>query len=330
MKAAFYEAKGPAREVLRVGDVECPAPLEGELLVRIHASGVNPSDTKRRGTFLGSAMPFSRVIPHQDGAGVVVDIGRNTSREWIGQRVWLYMSQWQRPCGTAAEYAAVPEHRAVPLPPDTEFAEGACLGIPAMTAHRCLAFAGDLQEKNVLVSGAAGAVSIYAIQLAAKAGAVVSATVSTSEQADLARTLGATHLINRRDGNVARTILDATGGRGVDHVVEVAFGENLETNAEVLREGGSIATYASDAALTPVLPFHKLMYKDAKVHFALLYLASHDALQRAANDITAVLRAGALKHVIRKRMPLEDIVRAHEAVEAGHNDGKIVIDLVPG
>lgn len=329
MKAAFYEAKGPAREVLCIGNVDCPVPQDGEVLVRIHSSGVNPSDTKRRGTLLGSAMPFPRIIPHQDGAGVVVDVGPKLSKEWIGKRVWLFMTQWQRPYGTAAEYVAVPEFHVVPLPQNTEFAEGACLGIPAITAHYCLALAGELHEKNVLVSGGAGAVSIYAIQLAVNAGAVVFTTVSTSEQTDLVRAMGATHVINRRNENVAKSILDTTAGRGVDHIVEVAFGENLETNAEVLREGGSISTYASDAALTPILPFHKLMYKDAKVHFALLYLAPRDAHKRAASDITSALRAGVLKHIIRKRMPLEEIVRAHEAVEAGHNDGKVVIDVLP-
>jgi len=294
LQAAFYETKGAARAVLQVGEVPVPRPAAGEVLVRIHASGVNPSDTKRRGFLFGKEMPFPRIIPHQDGAGVIEDVGAGVSPARIGERVWLFMAQWQRPFGTAAEYATVPEFYAVPLPAGTAFAEGASLGIPAITAHYCLELAGSLEGKRVLVTGGAGAVGIYAIQLARRAGAEVLTTVSTATQAELARSLGAQHVVNRKNVNVARAILDLSQGSGVDHIVEVAFGENLATSAEILREGGSIATYASDAALEPVLPFHRLMYKDARLHFALLYLAPREAHRRAITTISAALREGAL------------------------------------
>ncbi len=327
MKAAFYERKGAARDVLRISEVETPRPAEGEVLVRVHASGVNPSDTKRRGTLLGAEMPFPRIIPHQDGAGVIEAVGPGVPNERIGERVWLFMAQWQRPFGTAAQYVSLPAFNAVPLPGNTEFTEGACLGIPAITAHYCLEMAMPLEGKRVLVAGGMGAVGFYAVQLARRAGAEVIATVSTPEQELQVRALGATHVLQRRNGNLAAAIMEATRGEGVHHIVEVAFGENLAANVEVLRAGGSLATFASDAQLEPVLPFHKLMYKDVKLHFALLYLAPREALRRATAEITTALRAGQLRHSIAVRLPLERIVEAHEAVERGHNNGKVILDL---
>jgi NADPH2:quinone reductase len=235
MRAAYYEAKGPARDVLRVGDLELPQPARGEVRIRVHASGVNPTDTKSRGGFRGNtSMPFPRIIPHQDGAGVIEAVGDGVPQSRVGERVWIYEAQWQRPFGTAAEFVSLPSTQAVRLPDGVEFVEGACLGIPAMTAHRCVFADGDVRGKTVLVSGGAGAVGFYAIQLAKWGGATVLTTISGDDQRALVLGAGADHAINRKSEDVAARVRELTGG-GVDRIIEVAFGANLATNGAILK-----------------------------------------------------------------------------------------------
>lgn len=327
MRAAYYEAKGPAREVLRVGEVERPEPAPGEVRVRIHASGVNPTDTKGRGGFRGNtAMPFPRIIPHQDGAGVIDAVGDGVPRSRVGERVWIYEAQWQRPFGTAAEFVSLPAAQAVRLPDHVEFAEGACLGIPAMTAHRCVFADGDVRGKTVLVSGGAGAVGFYAIQLAKWGGATVLTTISGDDQRSLVLGAGADHAIHRKSEDVATRVRELTGG-GVDRIIEVAFGANLATNGAILHRNAVVATYASDVEPEPVFPFYAFMGKNATIHFVLVYLTSAEAHAAAARDITAALEERALQHSIARRFALDDVAVAHEAVETGHQNGKVIVEL---
>jgi NADPH:quinone reductase len=325
MKAAWFERKGPARDVLVVGDADRPSPAPGEVLVRVHASGVNPSDTKGRGGARGNnAMPWPRIVPHQDGAGVIEALGDSVEASRVGERVWLYETQWQRPFGTAAEYVALPAHQAVPLADGVDFACGAALGVPAMTAHRCVFADGPVAGKTVLVTGAAGAVGFYAVQFAAHGGARVIATVSNAEQERVAREAGAELVINRRQADVAEAILAA--GPHADRVVEVAFGANLATSLKVLAPNGVIATYSSDADPEPTLPYWPLVLLDATVRFVLVYAMSREAHDEAAGAISEGLREGWLKHNIGARLPLERIAEAHELVERG-GAGKVVIEL---
>ncbi|HWS72028.1 MAG TPA: NADPH:quinone reductase, partial [Thermoanaerobaculia bacterium] len=326
MRAAYYEAKGPAREVLRVGELERPEPAPGEVRVRVHASGVNPTDTKGRGGFRGNtAMPFPRIIPHQDGAGVIEAVGNGVPPSRIGERVWIYEAQWQRPFGTAAEYVTVPDVQAVRLPDGVSFDEGACLGIPAMTAHRCVFADGDVRGKTVLVSGGAGAVGFYAIQFARWGGATVLTTVSDDEQKKLVLGAGADHAIDRKSEDVAARVRELTGG-GVDRIVEVAFGANLATDGAILNPRAVVATYASDAVLEPQFPFYAFMGRNATIHFVLVYLMTVEAHSAAARDITKALEESALQHSIARRFPLDDIAAAHEAVETGHQNGKVIVE----
>ncbi len=325
MRAAWFERKGPAREVLAVGGMTAPTPAAGEVLVRIRASAVNPSDTKGRGGARGNvAMPFPRIVPHQDGAGVIEAVGDGVPDNRIGERVWLYEAQWKRAFGTAAEYVALPAHQAVPLPESVEFAAGACLGIPAMTAHRCVFADGPVEGKTVLVTGGAGAVGFYAVQLARHGGARVIATVGNEAQAAVAREAGAELVINRREADVAEAIKAAGGG--VDRIVEVAFGANLATSLAVLNPNGAIATYSSDAEPEPALPFWPLVLLDATIRFVLVYTMTRQAHEEAVGGITAALSEGWLKHHIGLRLPLERIADAHERVEAG-GTGKVVLEL---
>jgi NADPH2:quinone reductase len=329
MKAAWYDRKGPARDVLQVGSVDTPEPGLQEVRVRVRASAVNPSDTKGRSGARGkTAMPFPRIIPHQDGAGVIDRVGEGVPASRVGERVWVYEAQLGRATGTAAEYVVVPAANAVTLPDNTSFAEGACLGIPAMTAHRCIFGDGPVQGQRILVAGGAGAVGFYAVQFAKWGGAAsVIATVSRDAQAAAATSAGADHVINYRSENVAGRARDLTEGRGIDRIVDVAFGANLETSIAVLNPNGVISTYASDAVPEPKIPFWTILGKDITIHFVLVYAMPKSAHQRAAADITTCLSGNKLRHNIAKRFPLEEIAQAHEAVEKGDKIGNVIVEI---
>lgn len=330
MRAVWYERKGPAREVLNVGELPTPEPGPGEVGVRVHVSAVNPSDTKQRGGARGNiTMPFERVIPHQDGAGVVDAVGTGVDAARIGQRVWIYEATLGRPHGTCAQYTIVPAHKAVPLPEKASFEDGACMGIPAMTAHRCVLADGPVLGKTVLVHGGAGAVGFYAVQIARLAGAHrVIATVSRDEQARQARLAGAHEVLNYRSDDVVARIQAITGeAQGVDRVVEVAFGSNLAVNLPLMRRGGVIAAYASDAVPDPAIPFWPMLAKDLTVRFVLVYAMPPAAHDDAAMFISAALSAGELQHQIHRTYDMADAAAAHEATESMSHVGKVLVAI---
>jgi len=332
MRAAWYERKGAAKDVLVVGEAARPEPAAGEVLVRVHASGANPSDTKMRSGWGGDmSMAFPRVVPHQDGAGVIEAVGQGVAASRVGERVWIFEAQQGRPFGTAADYVAVPAAQAVPLPDGTSFAEGACLGVPAMTAHRCVFQDGPVAGQVVLVTGGAGSVGRYAVQFAKRGGAArVIATVSGPAQAESARTAGADAVIDYTREDVPARVAELTGaedGGAVDRVIDVAFGSNVAASARALKPNGIIATYASDAAPEPALPFYPLLIKGATIHLNFVYAMPKEAHEAAARDIVAALAEGALSHAIGLRLPLSRIAEAHEAVERGGAPGKVLLDL---
>jgi NADPH2:quinone reductase len=330
MKAAWYEQAGAARAVLVVGEMPRPEPGPGEVLVRVHVSGVNPSDTKSRAGTGARANPWPRIVPHQDGAGVVEAVGEGVEPTRIGQRVWLYEAQLGRAFGTAADYVALPSAQAVPLPDNTSFEEGAALGVPALTAHRCVFGGGPVAGQVLLVTGGAGAVGFYAIQFAVRAGARVLATVSSAAQAEAALAAGALLAINRREEDVPARVASFCGdaeGRGIDRVVDVNFAANLPEVLRVLKRGGSIATYASDAGLEPAIPFRQLMNLNARLDFTLVYTMGQEAHRAAIAATTEGLARGTLRHRLGPSFPLARIVEAHEAVEAGGAPGKVLVTL---
>jgi NADPH2:quinone reductase len=272
-------------------------------------------------------MQFPRIIPHQDGAGVIDAAGAGVPGSRVGERVWLYEAQRGRSFGTAAEYVVVPTGNAVRLPEGVSFVDAACLGVPAMTAHRCLFADGPIEGTTILVTGAAGGVGQYAVQLAKWGGATVLATVSSAEKAAQARSIGADHVINYRAEDVAARVQAITDGAGVDRIVEVAFGANLPVSLQILKTNGVIATYSSDASPTPTIPFGQFLGKDATVRFVLVYVMGEAAHQAAIKDITTALEAGLLHPVALQHFSLDEIAAAHEAVETGHTAGKVLIDL---
>ncbi|MEO6986562.1 MAG: NADPH:quinone reductase [Paralcaligenes sp.] len=330
MKAAWYDDRGPARKVLQIGDLPKPTAHAGEVLVRIHASGINPSDTKSRSGAGARPNTFARVIPHQDGAGIIEAVGQGVDAGRIGERVWIYEAQLGRAFGCAAEYTTVPADNAVPLPDTTSFEEGAGLGVPALTAHYCVTADGPLDGKFVLVTGGAGAVGFYAIQFARREGATVITTVRTQEQAQVAQRAGAHHILYRLKDDIAAGIARITGvedGRGIDRIIDVAFGANLDASLKVLKTNGVIASYASDQIPVPAMPFWQLVRLNATVRYVLVYAMSREAHAKAIAAVTDALSNQQLKHNIAARFEIDKIIDAHEALESGKTIGKIVITM---
>lgn len=320
MKAALYDRTGPAAEVLRVSDVDRPEPGPGEVRVRVAVSAINPTDFKtRRGATPRPIDGFQ--IPHHDGAGVIDAVGEGVDPARVGERVWVWFAAFGSRWGTAAEWTVVPSRQAVRLPDGASMELAASLGVPAMTAHRCLFADGPVDGKTVLVAGGAGAVGHFAVELAVRAGAQVVATASSPEKADLARRAGAAHVVNYRDSDAADQIKAAVGG--VDRVIEVALGANLGLDLAVAKPGSVIVTYASEAT-DPVLPVRACMGANALLRFILLYGVPADALDQAVADVSAALADGALTELPIHRFPLSDIVAAHHAAEGGPV-GKIMV-----
>lgn len=327
MHAGWYERNGPAAEVIEIGDMPTPEPGPGEVQVRLRASGVNPSDVKRRDGWGGQAIDHPRIIPHSDGAGVIEGVGDGVSSSRLGQRVWVFNAQWKRAFGTAAEYVVLPSRQAVPLPDDASFIAGACLGIPALTAHRCVFGGGPVDGKTILVTGGAGAVGNCAIQLAKWGGARVLSTVSAAAKAEVAIQAGADVVINYRDEDVAERVLETTGGEGADRVVEVDFGDNLALSARAVRPNGVIAPYASMRAPQPTVDFYDLMRRNVWICPVFVYEMPADAFDKGFTDIAAWLQSGTAGPAIGRTVALDDLAAAHEAVEAGEVIGNVVVEM---
>ena len=324
MRAVWYEATGTAETVLCHGVLDDPQPGPGEVRVRVRASGVNPSDVKARSGARG-AMPFVLVIPHSDGAGEIDAIGAGVDASRLNTRVWLWNAAWKRANGTCAEYVCLPSEQAVPLPRNTSWEAGACLGIPASTACHAVFADGDVSGQTVLVTGGAGAVGHYAIQLARWGGARVIATVSGDEKAQIARAAGAHAVINYRAGDTAAAILDATGGVRVDRIVEVEFGGNLAVSGAVLAPGGVIAAYGSMADPTPQIPFYPFMFNHTTLRMMLVYVLTAPERAKVISRLNSALEANALQHEIAAIFALRETAKAHEAVESGTLIGNAII-----
>jgi len=327
MRAAWFESFGSAKDVLQLGQQETPVPLRDEVLVRLATSGVNPSDVKKRAGSFPNLLDDGFVIPNSDGAGIIEAVGDDIDAGRVGERVWIYQAQYGRRFGTAAEYVAIDARRAPKLPDAASFEIGACLGIPAMTAHRCVFADGDVANQTILVTGGAGRVGHYAVQWASQAGATVIATASNDEDRDTCLSAGAQHVVNHRSDNVVAEIMAASNGELVDRIVDVEFGANLPTSIEVLRIGGTIATYSSTQVTEPKLPFFLMMYKDITIRCVIVYAMPETAKEHAIADIDAALSANALQHRIAHTLPLDRIVEGNELVEQGSIRGAVVLSI---
>lgn len=326
MKAVWYERTGAAVDVLTYGDMATPVAGPGEVRVRLEASGVNPADVGRRaGTY--RAMEFPRVIPNSDGAGVIDQVGAGVTRFRTGQRVWLFNGQRNgRAFGTAAEYIALAEHLVTPLPDDISFAAGATLGIPAMTAWCCLYCDGAIEGQTVLVTGGAGAVGHYAVQLAKWGRAKVIATVSSQAKAEQARLAGADLAIDYKTEDVVARAMDFTGGKGVNRVVDVDFGGNIATTLKLMAVNSTIAVYATNGNRNPLVPMREMMERCIALRSLVLFALPPALLRAAQADISTWLAAGPRIHNIAGRYPLPETAQAHLAVEKGDKLGTVIVD----
>jgi NADPH2:quinone reductase len=323
VRALVYDRTGPA-DVLRVEDVERPEPGPGEVRVRVLASGINPTDVKTRAGVTPRPIDGFQ-IPHHDGAGVIDAVGPGVPPDRVGQRVWVFLAAFGRPWGTAAEWTVVPERQAVPLPDGVSLELGASLGVPGITAHRCVFADGPVDGSRLLVAGGAGAVGHFSIEFAVWGGAAqVIATASGPAKAQLAKEAGAAQVVNYTEPDAADQIKSAGGP--VDRIVEVAVGSNLKLDLAVSRPDTTIVSYAAEPT-DPVLPVRACMAANIVLRFLLLYTLPAAAVDQAITDITAALRAGALTELPVHRFPLEEAVAAHEAVEHGIG-GKVL--LIPG
>lgn len=324
MKAAWYERQGAARDVLVIGQMDDPQPSAGEVRIQVAFSGVNPGDVKKREDAFGVGMPYPRVIPHSDGSGTIDVVGAGVSREWIGKRVWCYGAQSYRAFGTAAEYTVVPLRQVVDLPNGVSLEQGTCLGIPGITAHRAVHVAGSVNGLTVLVQGGAGAVGACAVQLAHYAGARVIATCRAESDKIIAQRAGADEVL--LSGDKLAEQIRALAPEGVNHIVEVAFGANVQTDTEVLAQRGSIAAYATNVPMAET-PVWQLVFVNA----ALFFVGSDDvppeAKSEATRDINSALEAGWQGLDIAEIVPLDQIALAHEMVERPQKAGRVIVAI---
>lgn len=329
MKAAWYERTGPAAEVLTLGEMPTPEPGPGEVRVRLACSGVNPSDVKTRSGQRSTTLPFPRIVPHSDGAGVIDRLGEGVEARRLGQPVWLWNAAWGRPHGTAAEYITLPEAQAVPCPEGLDMAAAACLGIPALTAWHAVHCGGGVAGRRVLVAGGAGSVGHYAVQMARLAGArQVIATTGSAEKARLALAAGADAALDYKTDDLPARMAELTGGAGIDRIIEVQLGGNIELNLDLIAPDGEMVVYGTDSSPIPV-PFVPMIMRNVCLRFFIVYNLSPADRIRALSGVSSLVARGALTHSIGARLPLAEIARAHDMVDQRAVTGNVVLDIAP-
>lgn len=325
MHAIGYSEFGAAENVLALHVLPTPDPGPGDVLIEVQLSGVNPSDVKARaGNRPGMTRPpYPLIIPHSDGAGTIVAVGKGVDPDRVGKRVWIWNGQWLRAHGTCANHIVLPSDQAVDMPDDVSMETGAQLGIPGLTAAHVVFAAGPVAGKTVLVQGAAGTVGYLATQLAVWGGAKV---IATARGAGLIRaeTAGAAEVLDFGADKLDQRIRDAAGGP-VDHIVEVEFGRNADTDAAVIAENGTISAFGSALDMTPRMPFYPLMFKAVTLHLILIYLLPKAPRDAAIQRLHKALADGALECPVARVFDLSEAAAAHRAVEAGSRDGGVLV-----
>ena len=327
MKAITYSEFGVSTEVLKVKELPIPKVDKDEVLVALEFSGSNPSDAKSRaGNRPGITKPqFEQIVPNSDGSGIITAVGEAIDKSRIGQRVWIWNGQWQRPNGTAAEYISVPSAQAVEMPADMSFETGACLGIPGLTASYCTLGDGGLGGKTVFVSGGAGAVGHTCIQLAKWSGATVIASGSENGFEHI-REAGADHVFDYRDPDLSNKILDICPP-GVDRAIEVEFGENVNLLHKIVKQNGEISLYGGAKNMTPTFPFGPYLFKALKINIALIYILPKQDRDIAIKALHDAHSDGALNMAVGNVFSLEECAKSHDATLTPGRRGSVLIKI---
>jgi NADPH2:quinone reductase len=302
-----------------------PQPAAGEVRVRLHASGVNPSDVKSR---MARPLGGPRIVPNSDGAGVIDAVGEGVPVSRVGERVWTWNAQWQRPFGTSAEYVVLPSAQAVLMPDSLSFQVGACMGIPGLTALQAVRLVGEVRGQQVLVTGASSAVGHYITQMLVQAGAEVIGTVGNPAKAAHAQAAGAAHCLFYKTDDVVARVKELRGGRGVDAVIDMDFSTTAGWLAQgVLKPHGQLVCYGSNPPLDMSISFRPLLFNSIALKFFLVYDLQPADRVACLSQLNDMLARGVLQHSIGAAFPLEQVVLAHETVEAGQTIGNVVLDI---
>ena len=325
MRAAWYTSFGPPEEALIIGELKTPEPEPGEVKIRVYASGVNPSDTKKRLGANPALLDDGPVIPNSDGAGEIVSVGEGVSPSRVGERVWVYNAQYGRRLGTSAEYVCLPSDYAIMLPESADYNAGAMMGIPAMTSHRCVFADGSVEGQTLLITGGAGRVGYYAIQWAKQYGATVISTASSDASREQCNNAGADLVVRHPSEESVKEMLEYTNGKKIDRIIEGDFGANLLPVLDVLKTGGTIATYSSMTDMNPSIPFVRMMFMDITIRMVLVYEMPKEAKEHAAKDITTMLSQNRFDNRVAKEYSLDDIASAHTLIESGKPYGSVII-----
>ena len=327
MKVIGYEEFGLATEVLRVRKIELQKPQSREVIVKLRYSGVNPSDAKARaGNRPGVVRPeYSLVIPHSDGSGVIEDVGSELDKSLIGKRVWVRNGQWKRPFGTAAEYITIALENLVEMPSEMTFQDGATMGIPGLTAAHGIFGSGEVIGKTLLISGGGGAVGHLAVQLAKWGGAKVIATGSKSSSESVLN-FGADYYFDYSSDKLASQI-NEVAPEGVDRVVEVEFGLNLNWLHQVLKPNGTLAVYGSAKEMNPVIPFGLYLFKAIKIDIFLIYILPVKEKEIAINYLHSAYEQKALIPKIDSIYKLEDCDQAQDRSLTKGRRGAVLLEI---
>lgn len=325
MRASWFESFGPAADTIIIGEKDTPVAGPGEVLVKMKFTCPNPSDVKKRAGAFPNLLDDGYVIPNSDGSGVIEAVGEGVDASRIGERVFLYQAQFGRRFGTAAEYVAIDSNRAPKLPDAASFEVGALIGIPIMTAHRCVHADGPVAGKSVLITGGAGRVGYYAIQWAKMAGARVIATASNEADAKTCRDMGADEVVNHREADWGNAVVTVNNGNKVDRVIDVEFGANLPEVLKCIAINGVIATYSSTQVREPQLPFIQMMFMDLTIRMVIVYAMPEEAKAHAVADTQAALESGALSHRIAHSLSFDEMAKSQELIEQGGFGGCVVV-----
>ena len=327
MRTISYTDFGEPAQVLKLTDIDTPNPGPDDVVVALHFSGVNPSDVKSRKGRPGISKPaFEQIIPHSDGAGIITAVGKNVSPNRVGERVWIWNGQWQRPFGTASSHIVLHHTQAVALPDGVSFEIGATLGIPGLTAGHAVFGNGDIKGQTLFIQGGGGTVGLLAVQLAKWGGAHVIVSCSAADF-ETCLAAGADHVLDYRDTELAAKVIAANNANLVDRVIEVEFGLNIDVDVAVIKPNGIIAAYGSAKSLTPQVPFFEMLFKAVTLDIILIYLLPLEQRLAIIDRLHKALAENALNCPIARIFPLQDTVTAHELVENGVRDGAILIDV---